>query len=287
MKRMLSLLGVAGLTALVGCSGGGNNGSDGGTDGGFQLDPPDIQVSGTASVHPAAKVWLADAGLPQPVLTGLAIQFEDPLKAGLNDPDAGFATAVVSAAGEFSAPVVPTSEITVGLSGAFRDPGGITIIPSSTVIWDVNFAQRRPRADLADVSVLALPEAFHDALTNAVGPTNISGLTGAQHTTLRGAGFILGQVVNGDGDPVAGAQVTTNPVSLQNRVFYFSPTYGTPGPSQTSTNGLFLLVHDGGDPVQLKLQVSTTGYGERGMVAAKGVGQMLQWKAGSPADPYP
>jgi hypothetical protein len=281
-------LALTALATLCACPGGDSN-NDGGTNGdGGSLPEPDITVSGTASVFPPAAGWMADGGLTSPSLGGRPFLVEDPLKAGLADPDATLATGSMGGSGEFSASAVSTSKVNAGIALAFRDVSAVALVRTTSLLWDVTFAQRKPRVNLSGMKAFALPQAFHDALTSAIGGSTIQGLTQQEHATLSGAGFYLGQVLNVAGQPVPGVTVVPTPASLSSQLFYPSESLSGPNPSSTSASGLFVFVHSGGAAQHFTFTLSPDDeYGTRGGALVPGVGQLSTLQPGSAAEPYP
>ncbi|MBX5484146.1 MAG: carboxypeptidase regulatory-like domain-containing protein [Myxococcaceae bacterium] len=242
---------AAGIFALAGCPGGGSNG---GEDAGFDandidIEEPIIKVSGTAKVFPEAATWLQDAGMTVPELAGLTLRVEEPLKAALNDPTGVFGSVTLASDGKFTVENVDTSQVNLGIAAGIRDErdaGTSGFVRSATPLFDVQLAQKKPDTDILDGVAWALPRAFHDQLTNAVSPATILSITNNQFDSLIEAGFILGKVVDAQGNPVAGAKVVTTPASWGANFYYPTEDLSAVTQNGTSANGLFVFVHTGG-----------------------------------------
>lgn len=249
MKRLLFIV-LSALLAVftLGCPG--NSGTDGGsTDG--DVDPPSVEitVSGTTYVYPLAAAYLSDAGLPAVALTGLTLRMEEPLKVALKDPTGILGSQTLTSAGTFSFTQVPMDLVNLGLAAGVRDDtdaGTVRVIRSATTLYDVALQGKKPDADLLNQKAWAVPTAFHDKLTAAVTAAKVGRVTALKNpkTTLVEAGFILGQVVDSAGVPVAGATLTTSPAALANQVVYPAADFSTTQ-AATSSNGLFVFIHDG------------------------------------------
>lgn len=239
-------------TLLVACSGDGGGGEepDAGLDAhdGVIVEPV-VQVSGTASMFPNAVTYLSDAGLPVPDVAGLTLSIEEPLSAALKDPNAVFGSVVLPADGRFAVDGVDTSKVNVGLAGAIRDErdaGTPAVVPSATAVFDVQLAEGKPETDLAGAKAYALPAGYHDKLTELVTPGRIQALnaTSSGVDSLIEAGFVLGKVVDAQGNPVAGAVIETDPAALaQTSLFYPDVALATLNQTATDADGLFLFVN--------------------------------------------
>ncbi len=227
---------------LVGCSAAppvvdAGPGGDGGTDEVL------FKVSGVAKVYPPAADFLADAGLDGGLI-GLTVRVEEPLKVALDQPDGVFSTQTLDATGTFEKSGILASEINLGVAVGIRDPNdaGTRVVASATIVYDVALQESKPTKDVTGVAY-AVPTAFHDKLTAAVTAAKIQSLA-SNKSTLFAAGFILGRVVDSAGKPVAGAQISPTPASQSARFFYPTADLSTVGTS-TSSNGLFIFVHNG------------------------------------------
>jgi hypothetical protein len=254
MKRLLAMAGLVGLGALLmtACPGGGtgNGSADAGPDA-HNIDNPDpvIRVSGTATVHPNAAAWMGGAGLELPALEGLTLRIEEPLKAALGDEDAVFGAVTLDPSGAFSVDGVDTALVNVGLAATLVDEADAgTVVRSATAVYDVEVTGVRPQLDLTDARAYSFPTPFHDQLTDAVTAGTLLSLTGdAGAASLIAAGFILGKVVDAQGQPVGGAKVITDLGDPNARIFYPNDALTAVTSAATHAGGLFLYVHDGTD----------------------------------------
>lgn len=258
--------------ALAACSGATPT-TDAGTDSGVE-PPTEVSVSGTVTMHPDALALLADAGASTSV-AGLTLRVEEPFKVALNNPDGIFHTETLDAGGEFYAASVPTDLVTLGIAAGVRDDTGAErVIRSATTLYDVALMDgAKPSANITGGKGYAVPVQLHDALNAAVGEATIRSLTGTTDAgTLIAAGFILGKVVDASGNPVSG--VTVEPLgssasSKAARLFYPTADLSSTGPS-TSSNGLFVYVHTGGDVDTFQFRITgRSEYKQRNAGAAK------------------
>lgn len=253
---------------VPGCPPGGG-GSDGGSpDGDVDLEDIEITVSGTAYIHPEAAKWFQSQGLPQPPVEGLTLRVEEPLKVVLGQTDLGiFGEVTLGADGKFSVSHVRTELVNLGIAAGILDTsdagapdGGVysdggccipakRVVRAGTAVYDVQLADGvKPRADISGAKAYAIPTLFHDQLTQAVGEAQIRAITANQQKTLIGAGYILGQVVDAQGAPVAGVKVNPEAMpQLKSQFFYPNADFTqctTSGGPGTSANGLFIFVFD-------------------------------------------
>ncbi len=270
LRTLLSSLAV--LPLAFGCSGTPAP-VDGGTDAGEEL-PVEFDVSGTVSVHPDGVAYLADAGTTLDV-AGLTARVEEPLKVALQDPLGVFSTQTLTSTGAFSASKVASDLVSLGVGVGVRDDavpdGGVPrVAKSATVIYDVALEGKKPSANITGAKAYAVPMAFHDQLTRAVTPARILPLTGInQKSTLLEAGFILGRVVDSTGKPVAGVTVAPSVAAKVDRLFYPTADLSATG-AATSSNGLFVYVHNGGDVETFRFSITgRTDYKTRNAGAAK------------------
>jgi predicted extracellular nuclease len=164
----------------------------------------------------------------------------------------------LGADGVFSVSNVPTDLVNLGIAAGVRDAqDGGRVVPSATTLYDVALAMEKPRGDLLGTTGYAVPTRFHDALTAAITPARIKTLTAANGMkgTLLEAGFILGRVVDANGAPVAGVTITPTQATLQPAFFYPTADLASTGAS-TSSNGLFVYVHNGGDVLTFRFSVA-------------------------------
>jgi hypothetical protein len=240
---------------LVGCSSntgtGGGTGGTGGSGGmggaGGGSDEVLFKVSGTVKVHPIAANFAADAGLDAGFV-GLTVRVEEPLKVALANPDGIFSTQTLDATGAFSASNISSLDVSLGVAVGVFDPtdAGTRVVRSATVVFDVALQDTKPTKDIVGTGY-SVPVAFHDKLTALITESKIRMLTGAQNKgTLVEAGFILGRVVDAMGKPVSGQKIAPTPASLAGGFFYPTADLASLG-TATSSNGLFIYVHNGGD----------------------------------------
>jgi hypothetical protein len=282
---------------LVGCgSPGGNDGGGGGSGGagGGSSGEVIFSASGTASVHPLAVAFLADAGLSNPGVTGLQLRIEEPFKVAVGDPLGVFGTKILDATGTFSVPDISSELVNLGVAAGIRDDsvdGGSSarIVRSATVLYDVALEQQKPRGDIVGGKAYAIPTAFHDKLNGAVGTTAITAITslpmGGNQSTLQAAGWVLGQVVDANGVAVAGVTLAASPATYNAQFFYPNADYSGTGTS-TSSNGTFLFVHKGGEVAQFRVTINgRSEYKQRNLGAAKDAVLVLTYYPGTVAPP--
>ncbi len=259
MNRKSFSRGVAALltSLLMACSGGDTTPVEASADAGIHFVPDAvIRVSGTAAVYPNAAVWMTQAGTAVPSLQGLTLRIEEPLKTALGDDTGVLGTMTLDDTGAFSMEGVDTARVNLGIAVGIRDDANTgAVIPAATTVWDVQLHSAKPEVDLTGTTAWALPKAFHDALTLAVSPVRIAQLTHGTESALSGAGFILGKVVDAQGNPAGGARVVTGNADLDARVFYLDEGISSVTQAGTSANGLFVYVHDGGNMSPLTLSV--------------------------------
>jgi hypothetical protein len=272
--------------ALAGCPGGGPNPpTDGGDD---TLLVPPIDVSGQVVFHPAAVDYLGDAGVALAPLEGLTVRVEDPLSVALGDPEGIFGSMQVPDAGTFAFTDVPANDVLLGLAAAVRDDGpdggevaSPRVVRSATVVWDVAVEASKPKQDITDAVAFAVPMGFHDVLTQAVTVAKIQAIAGTQFDSLVEAGFILGRVVNVSGAPVAGARIAPVQTNFLSQFFYLSSdlssaTQATEVGASTSSNGLFVFVHTGGEVSPFNFRIEgQSAYGLRNAGAASGAALVM------------
>jgi hypothetical protein len=237
------------------------------------LDNLRIRISGRAEVLPEASRLLQSRGEASPALAGVPITVEEPLRVAVNDGDATFGSSTLASDGAFVVDEVPVREVHQSLAVGVSAPG---FVRTATIIYDSVFTGGRPRTDLIEVRAWALPDAFHDALSAAVGEPRLRGHTGDKAATLRDAGFVLGRVVDMDGNPVAGVRVAPDRSELAGRFYYPSADLGGAGQEGTGPDGLFVYVHSGGDAETFRLSVEgAEGYLPRNVGASPGWGLVL------------
>lgn len=257
MKGSLWL--TAGLSLLsLACSGSPSK-SDAGADAGGEPEEIFVDVSGKVFVYPEGEKYLADAGLPALSLAGLTLRVEEPFLVATGNEAGIFGSMVLDETGTFSHAAVSTDDVVLGIAAGVvdtRDAGISPVIRSATVLYDVVLLDKKPTENITQGKAYAVPRPFHDALTAAVGNDKIQALTGsAQRTTLFEAGFTLGRIVDASGKPLAGLKVTPIPSSLSANIFY--PNAELTGTQErTSSHGIFLFVHNGGDVQTFKYTVA-------------------------------
>ncbi|RYZ38560.1 MAG: carboxypeptidase regulatory-like domain-containing protein [Myxococcaceae bacterium] len=250
-------------------------------DGGFTPDPGvrtedaeavdlenlRILVSGQAAVFPEAA--RADA----PSLAGMTLTLEEPLRVAVNDAAATFATGEVSEDGAFRVTDVPVRDIHQGLGVGLAHDG---LVRSTTLVYDTAFTGTRPRTDIIDAHAWALPIAFVDQLGAAVGAPRLVGHTGDPAATLATAGFVLGRVVDLNGQPVSGVRVALDRADLADRLYYPSEDLTSVSQAATASHGLFLYVHSAAGVESFKVSVEgQDAYVARNVDAGPGLGVVL------------
>lgn len=249
-------------------------------DGGFTPDPGvrtedaeavdlenlRILVSGEAHVFPEAKA----TGIP---LGGMALTAEEPLRVAVNDSAATFGIGQVSDDGTFRITDVPVRDVHQGLGVGLAHEG---FVRSTTIVYDTAFTGTRPRTDIIDARVWALPVAFVDQLGAAVGAQRLLSHTGDPAATLATAGFVLGRVVDVNGQPVSGVRVALDRSDLTDRVYYLSQDLASVNTTGTAAQGLFLFVHSGFGVSSFQLSVEgMDAYVPRNVDAGPGMGVVL------------
>ena len=230
------------LPLLVTACTGGNGPNDAGGTGEVIF-----KVTGVARVHPVAADFLADAGQTLNLI-GLTARVEEPLKVALSQPDGVFSTQLLDGGLTFSATNISSFDVSLAVAaGIFdaTDAGNPRVIRSATVLFDVALEEGKPTKDITGTAY-AVPTAFHDKLTAAVGAATIRSLneSGFDAGTLIEAGFILGRVVDATGKPVSG--ITISPADNKFKPGFVYPTADLNGVgAATSSNGLFLYINNG------------------------------------------
>lgn len=279
MKRALLIGGLV----LCACPGGGK--SDGGSGGAGGSDEVLFDVSGTAAIYPEGIGLLVDAGVSTSV-AGLTLRVEEPLKVALNDPLGVFSTATLDATGSFSASMISSELVNLGVAAGVVDDAGTRAVRSATVVWDVAFEQKKPDKNLTGAKAWVLPKPLHDKLTAAITEATILGFTSNQKRTLVEAGCVLGRVVDATGAPVSGVTLTSMTASLNPKFVYPNAALTGTG-TMTSSNGLFVFVHDGSDNVaQFSFDVvGAMNYRRRSAGAAKNACLVMTVYPGATAPP--
>lgn len=203
-----------------------------------------ITVSGRAELFPEAARLQMTRGQPLPSLEGFSLTVEEPLLTGVSDADAVLGRGDVGTDGTFSVPGVSVKDIHLSLAATLEHDG---FVRTSSVVFDTVYTRTRPSTDIVEAHAWALPNAFHDALTRAVGESWIRALTEDRARTLRASGFILGRIVDASGAPVRGARVALDRGDLVGRVYYPAVDFQSATQDATSDTGLFVYVHSGAD----------------------------------------
>ena len=279
MKRLVL------LCVVVLCACPGPSKSDAGMDSGIS-DEFFFDVNGVATMFPEGAAMLTDAGVSTSV-AGLTLRVEEPLKIALKDPLGEFSSAVLTDAGTFSATMISTELVNLGVAAGVVDDAGTRAVRSATVVWDVAFEGKKPDRNITNAKAWVFPVPLHAALTAAVTEARIQGFTGANmKRTLVTAGCILGRVVDANGAPVSGVTLVPTTASLAARFVYPNADLSGTG-TATSSNGLFIYVHDGSDNVaQFNFDVmGATGYKRRSAGAAKDACLVMTVYPGTTAPP--
>jgi len=237
---------------------------------GTAIDPdnPTITVSGQAEVFPEATRLLAAQGQGAPTLDGFTLTLEEPLGVGVNDEHAVLGQGVVDTGGGFFVPDVAVNGIHLSLAARLEHEG---FVRSSTILFDTVFTRTRPSLDLVGTRVWALPNAFHDALTHALGEQAIRTRSDGRAGTLKDAGFILGRVVDASGVPRANVRVVGENNDVTAHIYYPSADFQSATQKLTSETGLFVYVHSGAVPDVFELAVKgEKAYMKRNVGAAPG-----------------
>jgi hypothetical protein len=219
------------------------------------LDNLLITVNGRVELLPEAARLLSAQGQPPPALAGLPLVIEEPLRVGVRDPSATFGAGTLFEDGGFSISDIPVRDIHLSLAASLEHE---SFVRASTIVFDTAFTGSRPRTDVIEARVWALPVAFHEALTRAVGPEALHVHTEGRAQTLLEAGFVLGRVVDETGKPVAGARVRLDRGELADRIYYPSEDLAHAGQGGTSAHGLFLYVHSGADTETFRVSLHGT-----------------------------
>jgi hypothetical protein len=203
----------------------------------------------------------------------LTVSVDEPFKVALGDSHGHFGQVTLDATGTFSVPGVDTAQVVLGIAAAVRDerPGvcdgglpvdggcaGGAVINAASGVYDVQLQGNViPQNDIDGGKAFAVPLAFHDQLTAAVRPGVISGITSGTQTTLLGAGFILGRIVDAQGQPVPGASVELIPSTTAPQLYYVADDFKTVNQVATGATGLFVYVHTGSStPTTFLLKVN-------------------------------
>ena len=220
---------------------------DAGTDAGDDTQEVLFDVSASAAMVPESLGLLADAGV-SPSMAGLTARVEEPFRVATVGELGVFSSKTMDVSGTFGATMVSTTLVTLGVAGGIRDDvdaGTPRVIRAATVLFDVALEGKKPSGNVSGGKAWAVPTVFHDRLTAAIGAAQIQSLTsGNQKSTLIGAGFILGRLVDANGAAVSGATIKPSQTTRQGRFFYPTADYASVG-TATSSTGVFVYVHNG------------------------------------------
>lgn len=237
----------------VGCGGEEPRGRARNTPGEQILLDAVVSVNGTAKLFPVAESWLAGRGQQAPSLEGLTLQLEDPLRSALSDVDGLWGTMTLEASGAFEAKAVLVQWVNLGIAAGVldeREQGNTSgtsasFVRSTTLLYDVEQMEEKPQFAIENAEAFVLPRAFHDHLTSLTS-SQIQMWSNQQQTTLVGTGFILGQVVDAAGNPVAGVKLAADEEHPKLTNHFVYPNGALDGLQwSTSPNGLFIFIHDG------------------------------------------
>lgn len=241
----------------------------------FQDDgPAAVAVSGSVRLFPPARSWMEAHGGASPNLDAERVVVEDPLQQAIGEPAPLHAEAPLEAEGTFRVTDVGVAGLVYGLGATLEEAP--TLAPLTSVLYDAARAGTRPREDLEDVRVEAVPMAWLLALEEGLGVERLGALAPDAGGLLE-AGLLLGQVLDAEGTPVAGARLRVEPAELQERLVYPHGDVEDVGLHATDASGLFLLVHDGADvrTLTLTLEDAPEALPHHG-VLAPGRGLLLQ-----------
>lgn len=221
------------------------------------LDTIEVDVAGKLKVLPEGESLMRTRGLTPPDLADLRVYVEEPWRMAVADPGASFGWGSVRATDDgFNVRTIAVADMVVSLAAGLRgDAPARGLVPSTTVIFDTALTGARPRTDIIDVRVWAIPAVVEEVLTEALTEQGLQTLTGGEFRRLHDAGYVLGRVVDAAGNPVAGARVRQADPALAGHLRYPSPYLTSVAGEATSSSGLFLIVHPGGDPRPLLLSM--------------------------------
>lgn len=211
MKRLALLFALPAF--LLGCPGPTPGPTDAGqNDAGETTDLESLvlKVTGTAEIHPAAVTWAVDAGVALPSLVGATARVEEPLRLALNENDqnAIFSSTVLDSSLSYTAEEVPNERVIVGLAVGFVDSADAGLYRAASTIYDVTREDGKSATNINGKVAYALPQAFVDQLTTAIGSTNVSTASDNAGNTVGAAGFAIIRIVDAAGAPVLGAKLT-------------------------------------------------------------------------------
>lgn len=285
MKRICGFLAAA--VFALGCPGPTGGGNDGGSgDGGETTDVESliIKVAGTAEVHPAAVAWAADAGVAVPSLVGVTARVEEPLRLALNENDtqAVFSSTVLTANRQFTAEEVANERVIVGLGVGFVDTPDAGFYRAASTIYDVTREGGKSATNINGAIAYAMPRAFVDQLTTAIGSANVSTASDNGGNAVSGAGFALIRIVDAAGKPVSGAKLSyrcqTCAKALNANQFWYlndslSGAVSHANGGTTSSNGLVVYINKETLAHQIFVKVEgNAAYPEHSAGAKSGVG---------------
>lgn len=284
VRALAVSLSVGAMGVFTGCLSGGVGTASLSVDAGVV---PTVAVSGMVRVYPPAAAFLAAHGQQGPTLSGHTLTLEEPLGLALKDPDAALGDQAVGGNGAFSFPKVRTDAMNRLLAANTHDTGvaASTSVLASNVasaLYDAAVYGQAPRDDVTGLKAELVPSAFVSALETAVTSDTIKRLTQGSQTTLLGAGFVVGAVVDSSGVPKAGEKVVTDDPTLQAQLCYPAADFGSVGTAGTSATGLFVFVHNGTGTMPFSLQVAgDTTYTARNALATPGSGLVVKLYPGT------
>lgn len=213
------------------------------------LDPIPIDVSGQVAVLPESERVLGSA----PAVAGLRVRLQDPLRATLADPDATRVELTAGQDGAFATTELDARKVSVALTAVVFAEGSSAFVPFSTALFDTAHEGEPLRASLSDTRAFALTAAFATTLSTFVTEPNLRAATSDLWGDIVSAGFVFGQVLDLQGQPVTGARVVTlgvdgQPTHREARIYYpddgYTPVGGAPA-TVTGPRGLFVYLHTG------------------------------------------
>jgi hypothetical protein len=242
MRHLLTAAGLA--LALSGC---GTTETPTETDAGIVVRHEYVTLTGTAQFHPLEVAWRASAGGPgaAPTLEGTEIRVENSTDALLSKPPLAKKTLAADGKFSFGGEEVDTVNVSIALVGSVLDPTG-AVFQSGYGLHRYRPGEARP-TELRLKPVYVLSKAMVEKLAAATGSRSFE--------DLETEGFVLGQIVDKDGAPMAGAKLArmeltasgSAPRAVENTedehvIDYLNDDLSGLAPSaQTSASGAFLL----------------------------------------------
>ena len=223
-----SLVLVLLLPVAASCSRGGDTPDSGLADSG------PFSVSGSVQIFPLAATWMSAHGAAATPLDALEVRIQDPFVL-LREADAGLSpsSVLVAADGVFTFTDVDgwivsgvSASVLDSRPAADRDAGGVparVVIASETILFE------GPPQTVAATVAWALPTQFVTALSVASG------------RDLEEHGFLVGQVLDAQGAPVAGVSVSGHDLDPARLSYLGADLAPIPGASSTGPSGAFLV----------------------------------------------